>query len=133
MTKKSGNFRKIQIFRKLDLLSKFCLVTFSFPSQTWRKRQKWHSRLTGSELPRSKSTFGSKIRSDFPKMLPTFLDFIRPLGGPHSTQNIAQSTALEEYVLKMPKLFENGPVVENELLFKLVRLTPKMLANSQES
>ena len=95
MTEKLIFFLKIDIFRKLDLLSKFCLVTFSFPSQTCWKRQKWHSRLAGSELPRSKSIFGSKIRSNFPIFLSTFTDFIRPFSRPKSTQNIAQSRLFE--------------------------------------
>ena len=46
----------------------------------------------------------------------TFIDPTRPRDRLDSTQNIAQSTALAEYVLKMPNLFENYPlVVENEL------------------
>ena len=40
-----------------------------------------------------------------------FIGQSQPQVDPNSTQNVAQSSYLEEYVLKTPKLFENGSVV----------------------
>ena len=74
--------------------------------------------LKKSEIFEKISIFSSNF-VDFCRFLRhpwTFIDPTRPRDRLDSTQNIAQSTALAEYVLKMPKLFENDPlVVENEL------------------
>ena len=49
----------------------------------------------------------------------SFIVSVRPVDRLKSTQNIAQTHFLEQYVQKMLKIIENGPVVLAVSLFKL--------------
>ena len=91
MMKNHDFFAKNQIFSRLIVFARFCLVTFRFGSQCIWKHQKRHSWGTGSELPRVKLIFRSSPNHE---LLASLWDFRRDVSTPKSTQVDSKHSAI---------------------------------------